>query len=702
MQPKPETLLIVEDDPTIALLGRRSLQKAGYGVVIATSPEEALARVEQQSFVLVILDYGLQGVTGLELYQQLKGAGHDLPVILVTGRGDEATVIEALRAGVRDYLIKSDRYLQYLPEAVERVLAQVRTDRALQELQAQFQATFNQAAVGIAHIGINGEWLLVNQRFCDIVGRGREALENFTWKELTHPDDLDGDMQLAQRLLAGEIPQYDIEKRYIRDDRTIVWVHLYVSLVRDTSGAPRHFISVVEDITDRKMLEQQLAHQAFHDPLTGLPNRTLFLDRLEHALSHAARHRERLAVLFLDLDGFKIVNDSLGHRTGDRLLVLVAERLQDCLRAEDTVARLGGDEFTVLLEGLHTAEDAALVANRITEALRAPFCLGEREVYVSGSIGIILSDRSDTAQDLLRDADIAMYRAKHAGKGRYELFDKSMTATAQQRFDLEGDLRRAVQREEFELYYQPSVRIATGEVVGVEALLRWRHPARGLLGPAEFITVAEETGLILEIGRWVLEAACRQAVSWGFAELGLVMSVNLSARQFLYPGLVADVAQILSETGLPARCLSLEITESTAMDDAETTLSTLSSLKSLGVSLAIDDFGTGYSSLGYLRRFPIDVLKIDRLFVKGLGHAPEDAAIVETVLTLARALNMHVVAEGAETSDQRDQLWELGCEFGQGYHFAKPLSGEETAKLLQRSGLRVSPSQRAPGYARSA
>ena len=449
-------------------------------------------------------------------------------------------------------------------------------------------------------------------------------------------------------------------------------------------------IATIEQQSDEinqfpKRLEQ-LTKQAFRDPLTNLPNRALFMDRLTHGLTRAQRRHEHLAVLFLDLDRFKIVNDTLGHAVGDQLLVEVSRRLTSALRPGDTVARLGGDEFGILLEDVADAETAEAVAVRVEESLGKPYRFEGREVFVTASIGIALSSaKLGLPEEILRDADLAMYHAKAKGKARHEVFDGSMSAPALDRMDLEMDLRSAISRHEFRLHYQPILRLDTGKITEVEALIRWQHEKRGLLQPDEFIGLTEETGLIVPIGQWVLSEACKQARAWQLeypTTPALVMSVNLSAKQFQNPKLVEEITQALDESGLAPSCLKLEITESTVMQDAPVTLTKLNELKELGVRLAIDDFGTGYSSLGYLRRFPVDTLKIDRSFVKGLSADGGDSAIVRAVVTVAKSLNMDVTAEGVETEGQLAELRALGCDRWQGFLFARPVSPERVAPLL--------------------
>jgi diguanylate cyclase (GGDEF)-like protein len=441
------------------------------------------------------------------------------------------------------------------------------------------------------------------------------------------------------------------------------------------------------DVTERKLFEERLRHQAFHDPLTDLPNRALFMDKLWHALDYMEHRGQPVAVLFMDLDNFKLINDSFGHEVGDLLLVSVAERLRQCLRPEDTAARFGGDEFTILLEAVADASDAVRVAERITHALKAPFTLNGREVFVNTSIGIALATSGrERPTDLLRNADVALYRAKASGKAACEVFNAAMNILALERLDLQAELTRAIERGEFALHYQPQLELPTGKITGWEALVRWRHPERGLLLPVAFLSVAEESGLITQIGKLVLEEACRQAKEWQeqhpAADAPLKMSVNISARQFQRPDeLVREVAQVLEETGLAPGSLVLEITESMIMKEAERNVDVLERLRGLGVQVAVDDFGTGYSSLAYLKRFPVDMLKVDKSFVDGLGENLEDTAIVEAVINLAHALGLRTVAEGIETTGQLDQLRALGCELGQGYYFSRPLPAHKASAL---------------------
>jgi diguanylate cyclase (GGDEF)-like protein/PAS domain S-box-containing protein len=564
-------------------------------------------------------------------------------------------------------------------------------EQGLRANEERFRALVQHAADVILVLEPDGTVRHASPAVQTVLGYEPERLVGTRGLTLAH----EGDSQSAQAFHAELLEQRggsrSVELRWQHRDGSWRWLEVKGTNLLHQPGV-RGIVLNARDISRHKSLEAQLVQRALHDQLTGLPNRMLFMDRLEQALERSARRGKFAAVLFLDLDRFKLVNDNLGHDHGDQLLVQVADRLRSCLRRVDTIARIGGDEFTVLLEDVGSGGDAVLVAERIIEAFRGSFRIENQEIFVGASIGIAVGgrDQGTTAQGLLRNADIAMYRAKANGRACFEIFKSSMRETVKGRLRMETELRRALDRGELRLHYQPQVDLRTARIVGLEALVRWEHPERGLVPPGSFIPIAEETGLILPIGRWVLETACRQASLWrADAEIGLdlVMAVNLSPRQFRHPRLVQDVGQVLAESGLDASGLEVEITEGTAMGDADATVKTLEHLKAIGIRLAIDDFGTGYSSLGYLKRFPIDVLKVDRSFVAGLPQNRGDAAIVRAVVGLSRALGLKAVAEGVETPEQLAELRGLGCDQGQGYLFGRPTATEVADVILRRSSL---------------
>jgi diguanylate cyclase (GGDEF)-like protein/PAS domain S-box-containing protein len=525
-----------------------------------------------------------------------------------------------------------------------------------------------------------------------VLGYEPEALEGTRFIDLVHPDEKTKVLAFLTGLGDSSEQTGLTELRLRCHDNTFVTAEtLRTNLLHDDNV--RGIVLNTRDITERKRLEEQLRHQAFHDTVTNLANRGLFNDRVAHAIERQERDHKPIAVLVMDLDDFKTINDSLGHVAGDRVLYEVGERLKECLRAADTAARLGGDEFAILLEEGGDGIQAVEVADRVMQVLEAPFNLEDKEVFVRASLGIAVADGQEigNAEEILRNADVAMYMAKERGKGRYQVFEPAMHDTALKRLELKADLQRALEHEEFQLYYQPVIELGSGRISGVEALIRWIHPVRGMVAPLDFIPLAEETGLIVPIGRWVLREACKTAVTLHGRYPGdptFHMAVNISARQIARPEIVEEVGSILNETGLDPRSLTLEITESAMMHDMELSIERLTALKSLGVQLAIDDFGTGYSSLNYVRRFPVDILKVDKSFIDGVGDGGESSALTAAVIELAGILNLKPVAEGIERTDQLERLLELKCDFGQGYLFAKPLpSGDLDALLDERHSM---------------
>ena len=587
---------------------------------------------------------------------------------------------------VRDVMGKVNRFVGIAEDITKRREA----EEALRKSEEQFRLTFEMAPIGMAISTLKGKFQKVNQALCDALGYSPAELLELSFVEISHPEDWVIHRNLEQKLIQGAETSFQIEKRFIAKNGRIVDTLLKVLLVYDADDRPLHFNNQIVDITDRKSMEQQLLHDALHDALTGLPNRALFMDRLEQQLKKSQSQTNHLfAVLFLDLDRFKVVNDSVGHLVGDKLLIEIARRLEKSIAPTDTVARLGGDEFTILLENISSKSEAILVAESIYQTLTFPFYIDGYELFSTASIGIALSSQGyEKPEDILRDADLTMYSAKEQGKARYEVFDCSMRDRALQRLELETDIRRALERQEFEVYYQPITSLALGTLAGFEALARWNHPTKGSIKPADFIPVCEETGLIVPLGNLLLKQACKAARNWQLKypeHSAIKMSVNLSPQQFREPQLIEEVETALAETGLPGKLLKLEITESLLIDNLETVTEIIHSLRKQEIQFSIDDFGTGYSSLSYLHQFPVDTIKIDRSFVSQMQVSGDNCAIVKAIVTLAHMLNMDIIAEGIETTAQLAQLKLLQCEYGQGFFFSKPLSEADADAFIANS-----------------
>jgi diguanylate cyclase (GGDEF)-like protein/PAS domain S-box-containing protein len=688
MNKQASRLLIVDDNEMNRDMLARRLARKGYEILLADSARQLPQRVKEDAIDLVLLDIEMPEISGLEALKILRETYSpiELPIIMVTAKNQSEDVVKALDLGANDYVTKPIDFAVALAR-IGTQLSHKRAQEGLRESEERYALAARGANDGLWDWNLDANVVYFSTRWKSMLGYQESEIGDKPdeWFNRVHDADRERVNQEIAAHQEGSVPQFESEHRVLHKDGTFRWMLCRGLAVHNGSGKLSRMAGWQTDITEGKV----------SDPLTGLPNRLLFADRVGRLIKHAKRLKDYLfAVLFLDLDGFKMINDSLGHQVGDQLLVGVASRLEKCLRATDTVARLGegfivarmgGDEFTVLLEDLKDPGDAKLAAERLMKAVTSPFMLGGREVFTSLSIGIALSNPGyEQAEDILRDADTAMYRAKSMGKARYEIFDADMRASVVARLQLETDLRHALEHGEFYNVYQPIVSLAAGQIVGFEALLRWQHPTRGLLGPEEFIRVAEETGLIRDLGWWNLREACRQMTKWRAdyrAYSQLTMSVNLSPKQFLQPNLAEDIGSLLRELHLPPQALKLELTESTVMGDPSAAIEMLQQIKSLGISLAIDDFGTGYSSLSYLHRFPLDTLKIDRSFISNIGNG-RDTEIARTILPMALNLHLDVVAEGVETIEQLVLLKKLQCKYGQGYYFSKPLSAEEAGSLL--------------------
>ena len=565
-----------------------------------------------------------------------------------------------------------------------------KTEETLRASEARFRGYFELPLIGIALTGPDKRWWEVNDRLCEMLGYRRSQLLRMTWAEMTHPDDLVTEVARFERAVNRRIDSYSLDKRFIRQDGTVLYASVSTRCVRRPNGVVDYFVSVVQDITERKQAEEQIQQLSQYDPLTSLPNRELLTDRLQQAVLRAGRDHTQVGVMLVDLDHFKRINDTLGHPIGDQLLREAAARLQECARSCDTVSRQGGDEFAVLLPDLDAVDETARIAQRILDAIGQPFLIDDHELHVACSVGVSVYPRDGrSAEMLLKNADIAMYRAKDMGRNSYQYYQSGATMIAHERLILETSLRHAVDRQELELYYQPKWDFHTSAITGAEALVRWNHPELGLLPPARFISIAEDSGLVLILGEWVLRTAVQEVGrlhNIGFS--GLRIAVNLSARQFRQVELADLVHEVLAVSSFDASCLELELTEGILMHHTEENLATLKAFKTMGVRIAIDDFGTGYSSLSYLQRFPVDVLKIDRSFVKDLPDSPGSVAIVNAVVTLAHGLGLEVVAEGVETIEQKDFLGARGCDEGQGYLFGRPMPLAEFRKILAQDRLR--------------
>jgi diguanylate cyclase (GGDEF)-like protein/PAS domain S-box-containing protein len=695
---KRTRILIADDEAQIREVLHELLGE-DYECAEVSSAEEALALVQAEEFNLVLSDIMMGGITGLEMVPQVLKLSPDTVVIMISGEQNIESAIEALRAGAFDYITKPFD-LRHVEAAVKRAIEHHELRRAkryyenfLEEIVKQRTTELNKAnqtlsvlieasPLAIFVLDTKGNVSLWNPAAREMLGWEESELLNRPFPLVTE-DRQEAFRTGFEEALSGKM-MTGYETRRQRKDGTLIDVNVWTAALHDAQGEISGIMAIVADITERKQSEAKINYLAYHDTLTGLPNRVSFEERLVEAVASTNLERESLAVMFLSLDRFKKFNDTLGHLVGDQLLRSVAERLTLALREGCRVARFGSDEFAFLLTRIGGAEGAARRARDFQSVLEAPFTVEGHELYVTSSIGIGLYPNDGTdAQGLLKSAGAALYRAKQLGGSSYQFYTADMNERALHRLALENQLRWALERKEFRVYYQPQVSIDTGEIMGMEALVRWQHPDLGLVPPADFIPLAEDTGLIMPIGEWVLASACTQTRIWqdcGFKNLHV--AVNLSPRQFQQPDLALIIERLLKETKLDPHSLELEVTESSVMKNAETAISTLRELRAMGIKISIDDFGSGYSSLSYLRDLPIDVLKIDQSFVRNMTTDPKDGSIVMAIIQLAHSLQLQVKAEGVETEEQLRFLRLLRCDEMQGYLFCQPLAVEAFEQLL--------------------
>src|ERR1700722_4456885 len=691
------TLLLIDPDSHHADVFIAALVNAidgRYKGECVTSLFEGIERLKKGGIWAVFVNLSLPDSQGLATLDKLLLEMPDVPTLTLAGSKDVAVTLEALRHGAKDYLLEDhldeDAFLRAIRNMAERQAARA----MLSAEKERAQMTLNSIGDAVLSIDLEGRITYLNAAAEKITGWTREEAAS------KHVDDvfviIDGRTRgpclnplktaLEQNKTARLTPHCVLIRR----------VHVEIAIedsaapIHDQYGTTTGAVIVFHDVSVARAIEAEMSHLAQHDTLTKLPNRTLLQDRLSQAITTAGRNGTRIAVLFVDLDGFKHINDSLGHAIGDRLLQSVAKRLLASVRTSDTVCRVGGDEFVVLLSEVAHAGDAGVKAGKILAALKAPLEIDQHNLRVTASIGVTTypEDGQETAM-LIKNADLAMYQAKENGRNNYQFFEKGMNARALERQSVEENLCFALDRDELVMHYQPKINLKTGEITGVEALIRWQHPERGLIGPLQFISVAEDCGLMLPIGNWVLRESCRQAKAWQDAGLQPIeMAVNVSSVEFRNEDFLEGVRVILEETGLNPHYLGLELTESVLMQHAEFTVPVLKKLKAMGVRLAIDDFGTGYSSLSYLRQFPIDTLKVDQSFVNGINADTDDATIINAVINMGSNLNHRVIAEGVETVEQVAFLQAHGCDEGQGYYFSRPVPASQFAKLLE-AGTRI-------------
>lgn len=697
MSTRPATVLVVDDDDMARVLMRAALVKAGFGVRLASGGEQALAMFREEAADMVMLDVDMPDLDGHEVCARLRAeAGEQLPIVMVTGVNDLQSIDRAYDVGATDFIAKPIQWA-LIGHRVRYLLRAAKDLRDLQMAEARNAAILGAIPDLLFELDIDGTYIDHHSPRTELLAAPPENFIGKTVAEVLPPAASAVCMAALQAaLVQGSSTGMQFELPLPAGTR---WFELSVSRKDTVVGHKPHFIVLSRDITERKEAETRIAHLAHFDSLTGLPNRRSFLERLGREVQRAQRSGQQLAVLFMDLDGFKAVNDSLGHFAGDQVLQQAADRLTRALRPSDVVsrssepdssielARLGGDEFTALVVDVDRPEDVMAVADRIHAQMRAPYQVNGADVLLTASIGIALfPDDGGDATALLEHADTAMYHAKQMGRDNGQFYRAALTEQARGRLELSSSLRLALERDEFHLVYQPQLDVQTQRVVAVEALIRWVHPVHGLIAPLDFIGLAEQTGLIAPIGEWVLRTACADAGQWQRAGHRLSVAVNVSPLQFRDPRLVATVRDILAQTRLAPRTLVLEVTESALMSDDATTLASLSALRECGVQLSLDDFGTGYSSLSYLRRIPLDNVKIDRSFIKNLPSDNGNIAIVRAILSIADSLGFSVTAEGVETHEQARTLTQMRCNLLQGYYVGRPVAAGEIPAELARIG----------------
>jgi|KBSMisStandDraft_5_1062788.scaffolds.fasta_scaffold08315_2 diguanylate cyclase (GGDEF)-like protein/PAS domain S-box-containing protein len=685
-------LLLVEDNPGDARLLREMLNEQGPHETEMTHVDRLSAaekHLGENKVDIILLDLGLPDAHGLSAVRRAHAVAPRVPLVVLTGMDDELLAAQALQEGAQDYLIKGQIEARGLLRALRYAIERKTMEEALFVEKERAQVTLNCIGDAVACTDSSG-----NITFLNLVA------EKMTGWSLTEASGLpmSGVLRILDASSRETTPNpmemavgqnqtvhLPLNSILIRRDGFEIPIEDSVSPIHDREGLPTGAVIVFRDVSAARAMALQIVHSAQHDFLTGLPNRMLLNDRLSQAITLAPRHFKKVAILFLDLDGFKHINDSLGHPTGDKLLQSIAKRLVECVRGSDTVSRQGGDEFVVLLSEVERSEDTAITARRMLQAVAESHSIDQHDLHVTTSIGVsVYPDDGLDAETLIKNADTAMYQAKENGRQSYQFFKPAMNVRAVERQAIEESLRRALERQEFAIHYQPKVNLKTGAITGAEALLRWTHPVRGAIPPAQFIPVAEDCGLILPIGRWVLREACQQARAWVDAGLPLAtMAVNISAMEFRNDAFLQGVFSVLGDTGLSPEFLELELTESVLMKHAETTESILRTLRARGVQLAVDDFGTGYSSLSYLRKFPIDALKIDQSFVRQITTSPDETTIVTAVISMGRSLKLRVVAEGVETPQELAFLQAHQCDEAQGYYFGRPMIAGQFARLLE-------------------